>query len=180
MNRKPNQKTSKRRINAVDAVIAIVFLLSLAASVYLTLSLTLANGESEGSGAPVEYSLVVENVDAARYGITLSEQTGSAECDFLKIGDRLFIGEDAKAIGKLVSIRYEPATGSTGQTDDNGTLIYAEYPGRVNLILTVRAELSGKSLQIGDLQLRVGKEISFHTAEYTASGKILSVDTEVE
>ena len=181
MNHRSNIKTSRKRINPVDAVIAIMFLLSLAAAIYLTVTLVFSgkNG-GDASGAPVEYSLTVENVDAERYGITLNEQTGIAECDFLKIGDKLYTDGDVQEIGKLVSIRYEVATGSTGKTDNDGTLIYAEYPGRVNLILTVRGELTGDTLSIGDLKLRVGKEVSFHTSGYNADGKIVSVDTEVE
>ncbi|MBQ8382082.1 MAG: DUF4330 domain-containing protein [Clostridia bacterium] len=180
MNHKSNGKASRKKINLVDAVIAVVFLMSLAVTIYLTVTLAFSDGDgSSGSGMPVEYSLTVNNIDAERYGITLNEQTGIAECDFLKIGDTLYT-DDAKSIGKLVSIRYEVATGSTGKTDNDGSLIYAEYPGRVNLILTVRGELSGDALEIGDLKLRVGKTISFHTSGYNADAKIMSVDTEVE
>ena len=50
----------------------------------------------------------------------------------------------------------------------------------MNLILTVRGKLTDESLQIGALDLRVGKQISFHTSVYNADAKIRSVNTEVE
>ena len=180
MNQKSGVKKSRKRLNPVDAVIAIVFLLSLAVTVYLTVSLAFSKDDGkEGTDIPVEYSLMIENVNTERYGITLNEQTQIAECDFLKIGDTLYT-DGGENIGKVVSIRYEVATASTGKTDSDGALIYAELPGRVNLILTVRGKLTDESLQIGALDLRVGKQISFHTSVYNADAKIISVNTEVE
>lgn len=180
MNQKNSVKKTRKRLNPVDAVIAIVFLLSLAVTVYLTVSLAFSKDDGkEGTDVPVEYSLMIENVNVERYGILLNEQTQMAECDFLKIGDTLYF-DDAQSIGKIVSIKYEVATQSTGKTDSDGALIYAELPGRVNLILTVRGKLTDDSLQIGDLDLRVGKQIAFHTSDYNTDAKIVSVNTEVE
>lgn len=181
MSHKSDIKSKRRRINPVDAVIAVIFLLSLAAMIYLTVTLAFADdGAADGSGTPVEYRLSIDNVDAERFGITLNEQAGTAECDFLKIGDTLYNEEGSTVIGKLTSIQYEVATGSTEISDAEGNLIYAEYPGRINLILTVRGELSEDSLAVGDLEIRVGKPISFHTSQYCAEAEILAVNTEVE
>ncbi len=181
MSNKSNTRSSGRKINPVDAVIAIVFLLSVVATVYLTVSLVFSDQQNDGgSGTPVEYRLSIENVDVERYGITLNEQAGTAECDFLKIGDTIYSDDGADVIGKLVSIQYESSTGSTGMSDGDGNLVYAEYPGKIDLILTVRAELSDDTLTVGELSLRIGKQISFHSASYFASAEIISVDTEVE
>ena len=180
MNQNNSVKKTRKRLNPVDAVIAIVFLLSLAVTVYLTVSLAFSKDDgNDGTDIPVEYSLMIENVNIERYGIVLNEQTQMAECDFLKIGDTLYF-DDAQNIGKVVSIKYEVATQSTGQTDSEGALIYAELPGRVNLILTVRGKLTDDSLRIGDLDLRVGKQIALHTSGYNTDAKIVSVNTEVE
>lgn len=181
MSYKSNTGSSKRKINPVDAVIAIVFLLALAATVYLTVSLAFADPNADdGTGSPVEYRMCVKSVDVERYGITLNEQAGTVECDFLKIGDTLYSDDGTAVIGKLASIQYEPSTASTGISDEEGNLIYAECPGKVDLILTVRGELAEDALTVGDLKLRIGKLISFHTASYFAEGEILSINTEVE
>lgn len=181
MSIKSNTRSYKRKINPVDAVIAIVFLLSLAATVYLTVTLAFAD-QSAGAeaGKPVEYRISVEYVDVERYGITLNEQAGTAECNFLKIGDTVYSDDGSDVIGKLVSIQYEPSTASTGLSDDEGKLVYAECPGRVDLILTIRSEQSGDTLTVGGEDLRIGKQISFHTEGYFAKAEILSINTEVE
>ncbi len=181
MNHKSDVKSTKKRINSVDAVIAVVFLLSLAAMIYFAVTLAFSEeGSAMGGGDSVEYRIAIENVDAKRFGITLNEQLGTAECDFLKIGDTLYSDENAKVLGKLVSIHYEISTASTGKSDGEGNLVYAELPGSVDLILTVRGELSKDSLTVGDLDLRIGKCISFHTSGYCADAEILSINTEVE
>ncbi len=182
MNRKSEIKNSKKRLNPVDAVIAVVFLLSLAAMVYFALNLAFTDNGSkaDGSGTPVEYRLTIENIDAERLGIVLDEESGTAECDFLKIGDLLYNPSGSATIGKLAAIRYEAAVGSTGKSDGEGNLIYAEYPGRINLILTVRAELPEDTLSVGGMDIRIGKQMEFHTASYYATARIVAVETEVD
>ena len=167
---------SKKRINPVDAVIAVIFMLSLIAAVYLTVTIAFADDQAKSQAqTQMEYRLCVENVEIERFGIALDERTGTAKCDFLQIGDILY-SEEGEQIGKLSSIQYVVATGSTGVTDSDGNLIYAECPGRVNLVLNVRVE----SDQAESSMLRVGGEFSFHTPDYTATAKVLSVDTEVQ
>lgn len=182
MNHNSDHKSSKKKINPVDAVIAIIFVLALVAAVYLTVTIAFDEDASsvDSSQTQVEYRLCVANVDVERFGITLDEQTGTAKCDFLQIGDLLYSADGSIQIGKLSSIQYEITTGSTGVTDSEGNLIYAEYPGRVNLILTVRGESEMNSVSMGDQSIRVGGEISFHTPDYTATAEVLSVETEVK
>lgn len=175
MNQKSEIK-SKKRINPVDAVIAVIFMLSLVAAIYLTVTIAFSDDQSKiESQAQVEYRLCIENVEVERFGITLDDQTGTAKCSFLQIGDVLY-GDEGDQIGKLSSIQYVVTTGSTGVTDSDGNLIYAECPGRVNLILTVR----GESENDQSAAIRVGGAFSFHTPDYTATAKVLSVDMEVQ
>ncbi len=175
MNHKSELK-SKKRINPVDAVIAVVFMLSLVAAIYLTVTIAFSDDPSKvESQAQMEYRLCIENVEVERFGITLDDQTGTAKCNFLQIGDILYDSE-GEPIGKLSSIQYVVTTGSTGVTDSDGNLVYAEYPGRVNLILTVR----GEAEKIQSSAIFVGGEFSFHTTDYTATAKVLSVDKEVQ
>lgn len=180
MNHKAEIKSSKKKLNPVDAIIAIVFLLALAATVYLTVTIAFSDASSGDSGTAVEYRLKIENVDIERFGITLDEPTATAECSFLQLGDTLYTSDGSDVIGKLSAIQYEMTTASTGKSDSEGNLIYAECPGRVNLILTVRGEISDQTLNIGNLSIRIGGEITFHTPDYFATATVLSVDTEVE
>jgi hypothetical protein len=168
---------SVKKINLVDAIIAVVFMLALVAAIYLTVTIAFSD-DIPGNEVQkqVEYRLCIENVDIERFGISLDDQTGAAKCDFLQIGDVLYSEDGSEQIGKISSIQYENATGSTGVTDSEGNLIYAEYPGRVNLILIVRGELDSDTTDA----VRVGGLLSFHTPDYTANAKVLAVDTEVK
>lgn len=172
-----SQVKSAKKINLVDAVIAVVFMLALVAAIYLTVTIAFSDGiPGDEVRKQVEYRLCIENIEAERFGITLDDQTGAAKCDFLQIGDVLYSEDGSTQIGKISSIQYEIATGSTGMTDSEGNLIYAEYPGRINLILIVRGELDSGTTE----SVRVGEPLSFHTPDYTASAKVLAVDTEVK
>lgn len=176
-----SESKSVKKLNLVDAVIAIVFMLALVAAIYLTVTIAFSDGiPGEEVQKQVEYRLCIENIEVERFGITLDDQTGSVKCDFLQIGDVLYSKEgstqSSTQIGKISSIQYEIATGSTGKTDSEGNLIYAEYPGRVNLILIVRGELDSGNTDI----VRVGELLPFHTPDYTANAKVLAVDTEVK
>lgn len=182
MNQKAINQSPHRKINIVDAVIGIIFLLALITMVYLLVSVVFSdeNKVEDGVGNAVEYRVKIENVDVERFGIALDEASGVIECSFLQIGDVLYNEDGSNSLGKLSAIQYEVSTASTGYTDSEGNLIYAECPGRVNLILTVRGELSDDALTVGGVPIRVGKELSFHTPAYHATAKILSVETEVE
>ena len=176
MSRK-SELRSKKRINLVDAVIAVIFMLALVVATYLTVSIAFADETSDNEvKTQVEYRLRIENVEVERFGISLDHQSGTAKCDFLQIGDVLYNAGDNEQIGKLTSLQYENATGSTGVTDSEGNLVYADYPGRVNLILIVRYE----SVSDASLPVRVGRDLSFHTVDYTATAKVLSVESEVK
>ena len=181
-NGKMKMKSRWRKINPVDAVIAVIFLLSLGAMIYLFTGVVFSESEEgeDSSLTPVEYRLVISNVDVERFGLVTDEISGTVECDFLKIGDVLYNYQGTEQLGELVAIGYEPSTASTGQTDSEGNLIYAEYPKYVNLILTVRGEEDLNTMTIGTEAIRVGKELVFHTPSYFARGEVVSVNREVQ
>lgn len=182
MNQKAINQSPRRKINTVDAIIGIIFLLALVTMVYLLISVVFSDNQKteDGAGIAVEYRVQIPNVDVERFGIALDEASGAMECSFLQIGDILYTEDGSDSLGKLTAIQYEVSTASTGYTDSEGNLIYAECPGRVNLILTVRGELSDDTLTVGGVPIRVGGELPFHTPAYHAAAKILSVETEVE
>lgn len=179
---KVKSKSRLRKINPVDAVIAIVFLLSLMAMVYLFTGVVFSESETseETSVTEVEYRLMIPNVNIDRFELTVDEVSGTVECSFLKIGDVLYNSNGSEQLGELVSIQYEVSTASTGHTDSEGNLIYAECPRQIDLILTVRGKQNVNTLTIGGEAIRVGKELEFHTPSYYAVANIVSIDREVE
>lgn len=181
-NGKMKLKSRLRKINPLDAVIAIVFLLSLATMAYLFVGVVLAESESgkDDSLRPVEYRVVIPGVSVDRFGLSADEVSGTVECDFLKIGDTVYNSQGTAKLGELVAIGYEVTTASTGYTDSEGNLIYAECPGQIDLILTIRGDEKENTLTVGSESVRVGAELEFHTPSYFASGKIISIDREVQ
>lgn len=175
-------KSRLKRINPVDAVIAIIFLVSLITMAYLFVGVVLSDGDAgqDVSVKPVEFRVVISNVNTERLGIVTDEISGTAECDFLKIGDVVYNQDGTAQLGKLVSIDYRVSTASTGYSDSEGNLIYAECPGQIDLILTVRGEEKENTRTIGGQSIRVGAELEFHTHSYFAKGKIVSMDREVQ
>lgn len=182
MNQKTMNRSPRKKINIVDVVIGVIFLLALATMIYLLIDVVFSDEKpsEDGAGVAVEYRVKIENVDVERFGIALDEAGGAIECSFLQIGDLLYTEDGGDLLGKLSAIQYEVSTASTGYTDSEGNLIYAECPGRINLILTVRSELSDNTLTVGGVPIRVGKELTFHTPAYHATAEILSIETEVE
>ena len=181
-NGKRKIKSRIRKINPVDAVIAVIFLLSLAVMIYLFVGVVLSENESgkDESMKPVEYRVVIPNVSVERFGLTTNESNGTVECDFLKIGDAVYDQQGTVKLGELVAIGYTVSTASTGHTDSEGNLIYAECPGQIDLILTVRGAEKENTLTIGGKAIRVGAELEFHTPSYFAKGKIVAINREVQ
>ena len=175
-------KSRLKRINPVDAVIAIIFLVSLITMAYLFVGVVLSEGDDnqDASVKPMEFRVVISNLSTERFGIVTDEISGTAECDFLKIGDVVYNQDGSAQLGKLVAIGYKVSTASTGYTDSEGNLIYAECPGQIDLILTVRGEEKENKLTVGGQPIRVGAELEFHTHSYFAKGKIVSIDREVQ
>lgn len=179
---KSKSKSRFRKINPVDVVIAVIFLLSLTAMGYLITGVVFAESEQgeDDAQTAVEYRLVIPGVNVDRFGLITDEVSGTVECDFLKIGDILYTSSGSDQLGELISIQYRVTTASTGTTDSEGNLIYAECPRQIDLILTVRSTQNENTLTIGGEAIRVGRELEFHTPSYYAVGEIVAVDREVE
>ena len=181
-NGKMKLKSRLRKLNPVDAVIAIIFLFSLIAMVYLFTGVVFSEKEAgeDSSLKPVEYRVVISHVSIERFGLVIDEISGTVECDFLKVGDTVYNQQGTAKLGKLSAIGYEVSTASTELTDSEGNLIYAECPGLVDLILTIRGEEKESTLTVGGEAIRVGAELEFHTSSYFATGKIVAINREVQ
>lgn len=180
MNRSQINK-KRKKISPVDVVIAVIFLVALAATVYLAIVLMTDDGASDrNDGVAADCRLVIENVDIERFDITLNEVTGGVDCEFLQVGDQVYDPESGEPIGRITSIAYELSTASSGEVNEEGNLIYVEYPGYVDLVITLRTELEGENdYTVGSLNLRLGQEIHFRTASYEATAVVSDMETGV-
>lgn len=171
-------KIKRRKISPVDIVIAVIFIVALLSMIYLAVTLFTDDGNSSvNAGVSADCTLKIENVDIERYGITLNEVTGSVECAFLQAGDQVYDPQSGEAVGRITAVTYELATASSGEVDEEGNLIYVEYPGYVNLILTLRTEFaSEQDRTVGSLGLQLGRTIHLQTASYEAAAEVIGME----
>lgn len=168
-----------KKFSPIDVVIAVIFLVALFSMAYLIITLVTDDGSAaKTEGVAADCQLVIENVDTERFGITINEVTGAVECEFLQVDDQVYDPQSGEAIGKITAIAYEKAAATSGEVDEEGNLIYVEYPGHVDLILTLRTELSSaQNYSVGSLQLRIGQNIHLRTASYEATAWVEDVET---
>ncbi len=166
-----------RRMNLVDWLLILVALISVGVFIYFAFFSELEFFGKDEKKISVEYTVTVENVNAKIFGLTVPEENTALSADFIDKGDRVYDCKDGSAIGRVTEIRYEQAMKSTGAVDENGTLIYAEYPGYVNIIITISGNGIGSDgvYSINGYEIRVGSDIEFRTEGYTATGKCISV-----
>lgn len=173
-------KIKRKKISPVDIAIAVIFLIALVSMIYLLVALFADNGGDAKDGVAADCQLKIEYVDAERFGITVNEVTGGVECAFLQAGDEVYDPQSGESIGRITAVAYEKATAPTGEVDEEGRLVYAEYPGYVNLILTLRTELeSEQRYTAGSLDLQLGQQITLRTASYEATALVEDVETGV-
>lgn len=174
-------KIKRKKISPVDIVIAVIFLIALVSMIYLLVALFAEdNREGDIEGVSADCQLIIEDVDIERFGITVNEVTGGVECSFLQAGDQVYDPVSGDAIGRITAVAYELSTAPSGEVDEDGNLIYVEYPGHVDLVLTLRTELvSETDFTVGSLNLQLGRQIDLRTASYEASARVADMETGV-
>lgn len=173
-------KIKRKKISPVDIVIGVIFLVALLSMIYLLIALLTNDGADSHTGVAADCQIVIENVDTERFGITLNEVTGGVECGFLQAGDQVYDPQSGEAIGRITAVAYELATAPSGEVDEEGNLLYVEYPGHVNLVLTIRTELaSEQTYTVGTLNLQIGQKFSLRTASYEAVARVENIETGV-
>lgn len=180
MNRSQTNK-KRKKVSPIDIVIALIFVVALAATVYLAIVLMADDSvNANKDGVSADCRLVIENVDVERFDITLNEVTGGVDCEFLKVGDQVYDPESGKSVGRITAIAYELSTASSGEVDEEGNLIFVEYPGHIDLVVTLRTELEAENdYTVGSLNLRLGQEVLFRTASYEAKAVVSDMKTGV-
>lgn len=174
-------KIKRKKISPVDILIAVIFLVALFSMIYLLIALFSDNGSDDlQTGVAADCQLKIEYVDIERYGITLNEVTGGVECDFLKAGDQVYDPQSGESVGWITAVTYEIATAASGEVDEEGNLVYVEYPGYVNLIVTLRTELtSEQNYTVDSLNLQIGQTVHLRTASYETYALVSDMETGV-
>ncbi|MBR3715289.1 MAG: DUF4330 domain-containing protein [Clostridia bacterium] len=176
-----NARSAKRRngkrMNLVDWILVLVVLASVGVFVYFAFFSELDIFGSKEEKVSVQYTVRVEKVNAEMLGVEIDGESGSLVCDFIDTKDRVYDCDSGKAIGRVTSVKYESSYEPTGAVDQNGNLVYAKYPGHIDIVITVSGSgsLSDGIYSINGYEIRVGSDIEFRTEGYTALGKCVSV-----
>lgn len=172
------KKHSGRRMNFVDWVLILIVIACVGAFVYFAFFSELDLFGTKEEKASIQYTVKIENVNAKMLGINVSDSKGALNCDFIDTKDRVYDCKTGELIGRVISVEYEKSLEPTGAVDEHGNLIYDQYPGYIDIIITVSAggSISDDGIySINGYELRVGADIEFRTEGYTATGKCISV-----
>ncbi len=181
MNGEEKVKTKKVRLNAVDAILLVLVICGMIAAVYFGF-VFVKNGMSffknNADSAPnFTYTIKISRLDSSLYSITEGSE-GVAGCPSLQAGDTVYDKESGKIIGKIKTVKYEKCMVATDMSDEKGNVIYAEYPGFVNLLVTVEGarddEKSGK-YEINGIDINSGKQLEFRTYGFTSLATVTEV-----
>jgi len=171
------KRRSGKRMNFVDWILILIALGCIGIFVYFAFFSELDIFGAKEEKVSVQYSVRIENVNAEMLGISVNESAGTLNCDFIDVKDRVYDCVNGKAIGRVTSVKYEKSLEPTGALDEDGDLIYAQYPGHIDIIITVsgNGSLADGIYNISGYEIRVGSEIEFRTEGYTAIAKCISV-----
>ena len=178
-----NVKQNRRKLNAIDIVIIVIAICGILAVVFFALMMLRGDPEEssqgtkkENAGETFEYIIKLPKLNTELYSITKGADN-VAGCPSLQVGDAVYERESGKYIGKITSILYEEHVEPTNKYDASGRLIYANYVGYVDLLITVEAASNGKdgALAINGYNVRAGAELSFRTYGFYGDGKITHV-----
>ncbi len=184
MKSEENVKQNKRKLNVIDIVIIIIASCGvLAVIIFAFMMLRGSSGDSNGegdskdAGGAYEYVIMVPKINTDLYSITKGADY-VVGCPSLQVGDTVYERESGKSIGEIISITYREHREPTNRYGTNGELIYADYVGYIDLIITVEAEPDGDLgvLEVNGCELRAGADLKFRTYGFYGDGSIISVD----
>lgn len=164
-------------MNFVDWLLIALALVSVGVFMYFAFFSELDLFGKDEEKISVEYTVCVEKVNADLLGLGQPEGKEALVSDFIDVGDKVYSCSDGSLIGRVSSVEYEISRSATGAYDSNGSLIYADYPGYVDIIITVKGDglQSDGVYSINGYEIRVGSDIEIRTEGYTALGKCVSV-----
>lgn len=170
------------KMNFVDWFLLALALISVAVFVYFAFFSELQLFGDREQDVSIDYTVRVEKVNAQWIlGLTdsdLPDDRKELKSDFVKVGDKVYASSDGALIGRVTSVTYERSKSPTDTYDENGSLIYADYFGHVDIIITVKADgiSSDGVYSINGHEVRVGADVDFRTEGYTALGTCESVN----
>jgi len=170
---------TKKRLTFIDIILVLAILGLAAFAIFEVINAD--QHIPKDKAEQIEYVIEIEKVRYADFNILLTEEN-KIKSDFLLKNETVYLEQNSKEIGKIVSVEYEPYMESTGEVNESGELIYCEYPGYINILITVQtsAEKTDYGYTVSGIDLLSNSDISFRTQTYCGDGKIVSVSRKTE
>ena len=176
---------AENRLGAVDIIVIVIVAAGIFAAVYFGLSL-LSGGIDFSHGrtqkkANIEYRIRIDDVDTEVFAF-IKGADNALGSTFLQVGDAVYDIESGKEIGKLTAMEYEDSRAPTGVLGTDGSMIYAERFGFIDVTLTVEAAASSSNppYSVNGYELKAGDTLAFRTYGYYAEGTIISIEPAAE
>lgn len=151
------------RFNFIDALFLLVILAATGVLVYILFFRSTETTDTN-TYTDVEYKIELRMVR--------EELKGK-----INIGDKVIDASKLYTIGEVTDVKYTNFV-YTGVNRQQGTLVYSDYPGFINITVTIKApaDLSTGNYMInGVYKLTVGTFVSIRVPDFTGSGYCISI-----
>ncbi len=161
-----NKKAAPRkslRFNIIDALFLIVILAATGVLEYILFFHSAETADTKNY-TDVEYKIELRMVR--------EELKGK-----INIGDKVIDASKLYTIGEVTDVKYTNYV-YTGVNREQGTLVYSDYPGHINITVTISASAdisSGNYMINGVYKLSVGTYVSIRVPNFTGSGYCISI-----
>ncbi len=172
---------TQKKYGVADAVALACFILIAVSLIYFLLVLIFGGferfkliWEKDGKSVNLSFVLKIEGVDTTYFS---AEPSGKeAVCDFISVGDDFYI--DGTAVGKVTAVTYKDHKVSTGLVDTQGSVIYAAYPGVIDLFITVEAKGTDteNGYTVGGAILKSGSSLNCSTKKSEFPSQVVSIE----
>ena len=179
-NKESTAARAENKLGAVDIIVIVIVVAGILAAVCFGVALLSGGMDFLHGGASkkanIEYRIRIDNVDTNVFAFAKGADN-SLGSTFLQVGDTVYDRESGKAIGTLADMTYEDSRAPTGVLGTNGSMIYAETLGLIDVTLTVEAASSSSEApySVNGFDVKVGDTLAFRTYGYYAEGIIISV-----
>lgn len=148
--------------NIIDAALIIIALLCICATIFFFTDADITSSK-ENKRVTLEYTL--------EFSPTREEYR-----NLLEIGDAITETSTMKDAGEIVNVVYYDHL-YYGTNDETGEKVTTKYPGKINMVLTVRTEAvqTETGYSINGYELLIDGKITIRTPDFTGTGVCTSI-----
>jgi len=162
-------KSGKRkfRFNIIDLILLVVILSASAALIYIFMPAKAQDNDNASQNINITYQLYVKKVPDVLEGK-------------INIGDNVVDSVTLYNIGEVADVTYTKSV-HAGVDKSEGKYVYSEYPGMIDIYVTVSADAvkTDSAITVNGFTVAVGKEIPFRVPGYTGIAYCTIIDDNI-